>query len=58
MTQNQETHVTFIDLEKTFEKVWSSAIFYLLWKKRNRIMHQLNSNQETRVMTEFGLQTQ
>ena len=57
MTQNQETHVTFIDLEKTFEKVWSSAIFYLLWKKSNRIMHQLNSNQETRVMTEFGLQT-
>ena len=30
MTQNQEICVAFIDLENTFEKVWSSAIFYLL----------------------------
>ena len=33
MTQNQETYVAFIDLEKAFQKVWSSAIFYLLWKE-------------------------
>ena len=31
MTQNQETYVAFIDLEKTFGKVWNSAIFYLSW---------------------------
>ena len=60
MTQNQETYVAFIDLEKAFDKVWSSAIFYLLWKtgirgKLYRIMHKLNNNQETRVMTKFGL---
>ena len=60
MTQNQETYVAFIDLEKAFDKVWSSAIFYLLWKRGIRgklwgIMHKLNNNQETRVMTKFGL---
>ena len=60
MIQNQETYVAFIDLEKAFDKVWSSAIFYLLWKrgirgKLWRIMHKLNNNQETRVMTKFGL---
>ena len=60
MIQNQETYVAFIDLEKVVNKVWSSAIFYLLWKrgikgKLWRIMHKLNNNQETRVMTKFGL---
>ena len=60
MTQNQETYVAFIDLEKAFDKVWSSAIFYLLRKKGIRgklwqIMHKLNNNQETRVMTKFDL---
>ena len=60
MTQNQETYVEHIDLEKAFDKVLSSAIFYLLWKrgirrKLWRIMHKLNNNQETRVMTKFGL---
>ena len=48
------------NLEKTFGKVWSSAIFYLLWKRGIRgklweLMHKLNKNQETRVMTKFGL---
>ena len=33
MNQNQETYVAVIDLEKAFDKVWSSAIFYLLRKK-------------------------
>ena len=61
MTQNQETYVAFIDLEKAFDKVWSSAIFYLLWKRGIRgklwqIMHKLNNNQ--RVMIKFGLKTQ
>ena len=62
MTENQETYVAFIDLhlQKAFDKVWSSAIFYLLWKREIRgklwqIMHKLNNNQETRVMTIFGL---
>ena len=60
MTQNQETHVAFIDIENAFKKVWSSVIFYLLWKRRIRgklwrIMHYLNNNQETRVITKFGL---
>ena len=46
MTQNQETYVAFIDIEKAFDKAWSSAIFYLLWKrgirgKLWRIMHKL-----------------
>ena len=46
MTQNQETYVAFIDLEKAFHKVWSRAIFDLLWKrgireKHWRIMHKL-----------------
>ena len=53
MTQNEETYVTF-------DKIWSSAIFYLLWKREIRgklwqIMHKLNKNQETRAMTKFGL---
>ena len=60
MIQNQETYVAFIDLEKAFDKVWSSAIFCPLWKrgirgKLWRIMHKLNNNQETRIMTKFGL---
>ena len=60
MIQNQEAYVAFIDLEKAFDKVWSSAIFYPLWKSAVfyllwRIMHKLNNNQETRVMTKFGL---
>ena len=60
MTQNEETYVAFIDLEKAFDKVWSSAILHLLWKRAIRgnlwrIMHKLNSNQETRVITKFGL---
>ena len=60
MIQNQETYVAFIDLEKAFDKIWSSAIFYPLWKSAVfyllwRIMHKLNNNQETRVMTKFGL---
>ena len=56
MTQDQETHIAFIDLEKTFDKVWRSAIFYLLWKRAIRgIMHKLSNNQETRFMTKFGL---
>ena len=63
MTQNQETYFAFIDLEKAFDKVWSSAIFYLLWKRGIRgkpwqMMHKLNNNQETRVMTNLALQTQ
>ena len=33
MIQNQETYVAFIDLENAFDKVWSSAIFYPLWKR-------------------------
>ena len=50
MTSNQETYVAFVDLEKAFDKVWSSAIFYLLWKRGIRgtlwpIMHKLNNNQ-------------
>ena len=49
MIQNQETYVAFIDLQKAFDKVWSSAIFYVLWKseirgKLWRIMHKLNNN--------------
>ena len=60
MTQNQETYFAFIDLEKAFDKVWGSAIFHLLWKrgirgKLWRIMHKLNNNHETRVMTKFLL---
>ena len=60
MTQNQETYVAFINLEKAFDKVWSSAIFYLLWKrgirgKLCRIMHKLNNNQAARVMRKFDL---
>ena len=60
MTQNQERYVAFIDLQKVSDKVWSSAIFYLLWKrgirgKLWRIMNKLNNNQETKVMTKFGL---
>ena len=56
MTQDQETHIAFIDLEKTLDKVWRSAIFYLLWKRAIRgIMHKLSNNQETRFMTKFGL---
>ena len=57
MTQNQETYVAFIDLEKVFGKVLSSAIFYLSWKrgirgKLWRVMHKLHKNQETRVMAQ------
>ena len=60
MTQNQETYVAFIGLEKAFDKVWDSAIFFLLQKRGNigklrRLMHKLNKNQETQVMTKFGL---
>ena len=60
MTQDQETYVAFIDLEKAFDKVWGSAIFYLLWRrgirgKLWRIMHKLNNNQKTRAITKFGL---
>ena len=60
MIQNQETYVAFIDLEKIFDKVWSSAIFCLFWKtgireKLWRMMHKLNNNQETSVMTKVGL---
>ena len=58
MTPNQEIYVAFIDLEKAFDKVWSS--FYLLWKRGIRgklwpIMHKLNNNQEKRVMKKFDL---
>ena len=47
ITQDQETYFALIDLEKAFGKVWSSAIFYLLWKRGIRgklwqIMHKLN----------------
>ena len=49
MTQNQETCVGFIDLEKAFDKAGSNAIFYLLQKKGTRgklwrLMHKLNKN--------------
>ena len=33
VTQNQEIYVAFIDLEKTFDKVWSSTFFFLSWKR-------------------------
>ena len=57
VTQIQETYVAFIDLEKAIDKVWSSAMFYLLLKKGITgklwgIMHKLNKNQK---MTKFGL---
>ena len=60
MTQNEETYVAFIDLEKVFDEVWGNTIFYLSWKrgirgKLWRIMHKLNNNHETRVMTKFLL---
>ena len=60
MTQNQEIYISFIDLKKTVDKVWSSAILYVLWKRGIRgklyqIMHKLNISQETRVMTKSGL---
>ena len=29
--EGKETYVAFIDTEKAFDKVWSNAIFYLLW---------------------------
>ena len=60
MTQNQEIYISFIDLKKTVDKVWSSAILYVLWKRGIRgklyqTMHKLNISQETRVMTKSGL---
>ena len=60
MTQNQEIYVSFIDLKKAVDKVWSSAILYVLCKRGIRgklfqIMHKLNISQETRVMTKSGL---
>ena len=27
----KETYVAFIDIEKAHDKVWTNAIFYLLW---------------------------
>ena len=41
MTQNQETYVAFINLKKAFDKVWNSAIFYLLWKRETRVMKKI-----------------
>ena len=60
MTQNQEICISFIALKKAVDKVWSSAILYVLWKRGIRgklyqIMHKLNISQETRVMTKSGL---
>ena len=60
MTQNQEIYISFIALKKAVDKVWSSAILYVLWKRGIRgklyqIMHKLNISQETRVMTKSGL---
>ena len=60
MTQNQEIYISFIALKKAVDKVWSSAILYVLWKRGIRgklyqIIHKLNISQETRVMTKSGL---
>ena len=41
MTQNQETYVAFINLKKAFDKVWNSAIFYLLRKRETRVMKKI-----------------
>ena len=29
--EGEETYIAFIDIEKAYDKVWSNAIFYLLW---------------------------
>ena len=31
--ERKETYVAFIDVEKAHDKVWSNAIFYLLWDR-------------------------
>ena len=57
--EKKETYVAFIDLEKAYDKVWSNAIFYLLWErgiegKLWRLMYKLNQNLKTTVTTKFG----
>ena len=34
--EGKETYVAFIDIEKTYDKVWSNAIFYLLWDRESK----------------------
>ena len=31
--EEKETYGAFIDIEKAFDKVWSNAIFYLIWDR-------------------------
>ena len=57
--EGKETYVAFIDIEKAYDKVWSNAIFYLLWDQRIkgnlwRIMYKLNQNLKTTIATKFG----
>ena len=55
----KETYVAFIDIEKAYDKVWTNAIFYLLWNweikgKLWRIMYKLNQNLKATIATKFG----
>ena len=57
--KRKETYVVFIDIGKAYDKVWSNAIFYLLWDrgikgKLWRTMYKLNQNLKTTTATKFG----
>ena len=57
--EGKETYVAFIDIEKAYDKVWSNAIFYLLWDrgikgKLWRVIYKLNQNLKTTIETKFG----
>jgi hypothetical protein len=39
MSSKLKTYIAFLDLSKTFDRVWRDGLFYLLWKNGVRI-HQ------------------
>lgn len=58
--ENKELYVTYIDLEKAYDRAWADGIFYIIWQrgvrgKIWRLMYNLNKNQTTRVITKYGL---
>ena len=57
--EGKKTYVPSIDIEKAYDRVWSNAIFYLLWDrgikgKLWRIIYKLNQNLKSIIPTKFG----
>jgi hypothetical protein len=57
MSFKLKTYIAFLDLSKTFDRIWRDGLFYLLWKngvqgKIWRLLKEIYSNVENKVIFE------